>query len=77
MASSHIFATTGIVRIFATVFSENRASVRVLEKCGYYREAVQRKALFKYGKLMDAHIYALVRDEGVGGGYQKEERSGG
>lgn len=60
-----VFRTTNIVRICGTIFSENTASMRVLEKCGYYREAVQKNALWKYRKLSDAHIYAIHRDPDV------------
>ena len=55
-----IFQTTDIVRLFAPVFSPNTASTRVLEKCGYYHEVTQKKALFKNGEIYDAHIYAKL-----------------
>ncbi len=34
-SSDWAFDNYKVVRIFATVFSENKASIRVLEKCGY------------------------------------------
>ena len=64
MMTDQVFDTTDIVRICATVFSDNTASIRVLEKCGYQREAVQRNALWKYGRLFDARVYAIGRDPG-------------
>ena len=35
--------------------------MRVLEKCGFVREGVLRKSVFKDGKIIDAVIYARVR----------------
>ncbi|MBL8910624.1 MAG: GNAT family N-acetyltransferase [Archangium sp.] len=48
-------------RIYASVFEWNPASMRVLEKCGYVREGVLRKSVFKDGQLIDAALYARVR----------------
>ena len=50
------------VRIFAGVFSSNPASARVLEKCGFEREAVHRRHVFKNGKWCDEWVYAQVFD---------------
>jgi RimJ/RimL family protein N-acetyltransferase len=44
------------------VFAPNLASARVLEKCGFVREAVMREALVERdGSVVDAWLYALVR----------------
>lgn len=53
--------TFGLERIWAGVFSTNPASMRVLEKAGYAREAVLRCAVVKDGTLLDQVIYATVR----------------
>ncbi len=50
-----------VVRIFATVFSENTPSIRVLEKCGYIREGVLRRSAIKNGRILDQIMYAKVR----------------
>jgi len=50
-----------LVRLEAPVFEWNPASMRVLEKCGFVREGVQRKGVFKEGRIIDAVIYARVR----------------
>ena len=55
------FATFGLERIWAGVFSTNPASMRVLEKAGYVREAVLRSAVVKDGALLDQVIYATLR----------------
>ena len=51
----------GLERLWAGVFSTNPASMRVLEKAGYVREAVLRCAVVKDGDLLDQVIYATVR----------------
>jgi len=50
-----------LVRLEAPVFEWNPASMRVLEKCGFVREGVQRKGVYKEGRIIDAVIYARVR----------------
>ena len=44
--------------LYATVFASNPASMRVLEKAGYVREAVLRRAMLKDGQVLDAVLYA-------------------
>ncbi|MFZ5941596.1 MAG: GNAT family N-acetyltransferase [Bacteroidota bacterium] len=53
-------------RIWAGVFYFNTASARVLEKCGFRREAVHRGAVTKNGNTFDEFIYALLKDEWSG-----------
>jgi [ribosomal protein S5]-alanine N-acetyltransferase len=52
------FSNLDIVRIHAGIFSFNPASMRVLEKCGFKREAVFEKAIIKEGKIYDEVRYA-------------------
>lgn len=46
-------AAPEVRRVEATVFAPNKASIRVLEKCGFVQEAVLRDALCKQGVLYD------------------------
>lgn len=48
-------------RLFATVYANNPASMRVLEKAGFEREGVRTSAVVKRGELLDLHVYARVR----------------
>lgn len=48
-------------RIYTGVFEFNIASMRILEKNGYEKEGVFKKALIKNGKLIDEHRYAKWR----------------
>ena len=50
-----------IVRLYAEVFENNKASMRVLEKNGFYLEGVRRKAVLKNGVLMDDFIWVKLR----------------
>lgn len=59
------FADTDVVRVFAPVFSWNAASMRVLEKAGYRREAVLVRSGFKDGTVMDRVVFAITRDLGL------------
>ena len=54
------FEELDIVRIYAGVFEYNFASMKVLEKCGYKKEAILKKAVFKNGLLYDEHRYASI-----------------
>jgi [ribosomal protein S5]-alanine N-acetyltransferase len=57
----HIFQNYDFVRLTAPVFAWNPASARVLEKAGFIREGVMRKAVFKDGEFTDLLIYGRVR----------------
>lgn len=57
----YTFKNYDIHRIYAGIFEYNIASMRVLEKAGFQKEAILKKSLFKNGKLWDEHIYALWR----------------
>lgn len=48
-----------IVRLQVSVFGSNPASGRVLEKCGFRKEATLRNAVAKDGEITDEHIYTL------------------
>jgi RimJ/RimL family protein N-acetyltransferase len=48
-------------RVFASVYANNPASMRVLEKCGFAREGVHASAVVKRGELLDLHVYARTR----------------
>lgn len=50
-----------ITRIQAAIFAVNPASMRVLEKCGFVREAVLRDAVTKNGVTMDEVMFARFR----------------
>ena len=56
-----VFEQQAVNRIFARVFSNNPASMKVLLKNNYLLEGVFRKAIYKNGHFLDEHIYAKLR----------------
>jgi RimJ/RimL family protein N-acetyltransferase len=58
--ADHAFSPLGFKRIETPVFAWNPASMRVLEKCGFVREGVMAKSVFKDGELIDSMLYARV-----------------
>jgi [ribosomal protein S5]-alanine N-acetyltransferase len=55
------FDSTNIHRIYAGVFEYNIASMRVLEKAGFEKEAILKQSIAKEGKLYDEHIYCKFK----------------
>lgn len=53
----------GYIRIYTSVFEYNPASMRVLEKNGYVKEGIFRKAIFKNNQIWDEHRYAIVQED--------------
>ncbi len=51
------FKKNDILRIYACVFEFNIASMKVLEKNGYIKEGILKKAIFKNGENIDEHRY--------------------
>ena len=57
LMSEYVFQTFAINRIVAEVFEFNKASMRVLEKNGFFLETVSRKGLLKNDYLIDNFIW--------------------
>ncbi len=49
-----------IVRVYAEVFEYNKASMRVLEKNGFYLEAVRKKAAVKNNTIIDDFVWVRI-----------------
>ena len=60
LVTDYVFATPNLLRLFALPFADNAASMRVLEKAGYVREAILRSSSVKYGKPRDQALYARI-----------------
>lgn len=56
------FRNFQIDRIFARPYGSNKASQRVLEKCGFILEGRFEKTLFKKGRYEDELVYAIRRE---------------
>lgn len=59
--TDEMFLSTEIVRLHAKVYSPNTASMKVLEKSGYLKEAILRQYVFKNGEFYDGYIYAKIK----------------
>ena len=51
------FERYDIVRLQTGIFSNNPASMRVLEKCGFIREAIHRNAIAKNRAVLDEVMF--------------------
>ncbi|MGF2410781.1 MAG: GNAT family N-acetyltransferase [Ferruginibacter sp.] len=61
LMTEYAFYYFDLLRLYAEVFENNKASMRVLEKNGYYLEGVRRKAVFKNEIIMDDYIWVKLR----------------
>lgn len=57
------FEDDGVYRIETGCLTENRASERVMQKCGLIKEAVRKAYTWHDGRLKDRVEYRLLRDE--------------
>ncbi|HLA14530.1 MAG TPA: GNAT family protein [Gemmatimonadaceae bacterium] len=67
LVTEHVFATAGVLRLFALPFVDNSGSIRVLEKAGYVREGILKCSSVKYGKPRDQALYARINPDWRGG----------
>lgn len=58
----YAFEELKLIRIYAGVFEYNTASMKVLEKNGFQKEGISKKAVFKNGKICDENRYALLNE---------------
>ncbi len=56
------------VRIQTGVFGHNTASMKILEKCGYQKDAVFKNNIFKDGKIGDEHRYFILNEKYLNNG---------
>ena len=59
----YAFVQTHWLRLFACIYEHNLSSMRVLEKNGFKLEAIHRRAVMKEGKLLDEHMFAILREK--------------
>jgi len=51
-----------VVRIYAEVFEYNKASMRVLEKNGFYLESIRKKGALKNDKIIDDYVWVKLAE---------------
>ena len=55
------FSELTINRIYAGVFEHNKASMKILEKNGFSKDCVAKKAVIKNDKILDEHRYSILK----------------
>lgn len=63
LAAAYLFANTYLERVEAGTEATNLAEQRALEKAGFTREGVLRKACFRAGEWRDMVVYSKLRGE--------------
>jgi len=58
---NYAFDNFDLARLEAVVYHPNVASMRVLEKAGFVKEGISKKAIFKNDEFYDEHVFALVK----------------
>ena len=53
------FNQLGMQRVYANIFEYNIASMKVLEKVGFEKEATIKSSVIKKGQIFDEHIYSI------------------
>lgn len=61
--TAYAFDELGLERVFAVANTRNKASARVLEKCGYLLEGTMRRTAIKEGIVLDQFMYAALKTE--------------
>lgn len=59
----YAFENFAIIRIYAHVFENNIASLRVLKKCHFEEEARLKSAVIKNNIIQDCLIYSIIKKE--------------
>jgi len=60
--TTYAFQHTDLIRIYATVFESNLASMRVLDKNGFQLEGILRKNVVKRGVVLDNYLFAKIKE---------------
>jgi len=55
-----LFDNTDVARLFVSVVSDNKPSIRVLEKNGFTRDGLLKKASFKKGHFFDEYLLSKL-----------------
>ncbi len=61
LATDYAFQTLAMYRIYAGVFEHNEASMKVLEKAGFVKEATLKGAIKKNAVIINEELYSIVR----------------
>ena len=59
----HAFYNLNLHRVELSCLATNAISPKFYKKCGFQKEGVRRKAVFKAGKYVDLHLYSILKEE--------------
>ena len=59
----HAFDNLNLHRIELECLAENETAAKLYEKCGFKKEGVKRRSVFKNGEYADMCMYAVLREE--------------
>jgi len=59
LLGQYAFEELDLLRLYAYVYGYNAASMRVLEKAGFQKEAIIPSSVIKEGKIYDEHLYSI------------------
>ncbi|MBA7576494.1 putative ribosomal N-acetyltransferase YdaF [subsurface metagenome] len=57
------FEKLTLERIFTGVFEHNKASQRILEKCGFIHEGIFKNAIIKNNRVLDEYRYGITKNQ--------------
>jgi RimJ/RimL family protein N-acetyltransferase len=60
LITEYCFHDLGLIRVFTGVFEYNTASMRVLEKCGFQKDCVFKKAVIKQNHIWDEVRFSKI-----------------
>lgn len=60
---NHAFSNLNLHRIELDVLTSNTVAQKLYEKCGFVKEGLRRKAVYKHGEYVDMYIYAILRED--------------
>ncbi len=56
----YAFETLALHQIYANISPENKASIRLFEKCNFIKTGIQKDWQFKNNQYKDIHFYQLI-----------------
>lgn len=63
LITAYCFRELGLIRLFTGVFEYNTASMHVLEKCGFEKDCVFKKSVFKQEKIWDEVRFSKIHPD--------------
>ena len=60
---AHLFRTTSVERVGASIDVDNTGSVRLIERLGFRTEGTLRSALYHHARWHDVRIFGITRSE--------------